>query len=124
MALSTRTQQVLVGTLAAGAVVLMGWMLWTSGEGDTVSTGEQDVTMTVLCSECKHYGEMKYSQLEAKGQAAVAPPFGPGFKCPQCQKYTLYKNPMTCSGCQTPFLMSRRADGEYIRKCPKCGKED
>lgn len=105
--------------LGAGGIACVAgvmWLLWPAKTGDAVSS---PMVPKVLCSSCGFIADAAKVNLD--GQAARAPAMGPGYKCPNCQKRTLYPNPYICKKCKTPFLISRNASGEFSAKCPKCG---
>ncbi len=101
--------------LAAICAVAVAWALRPSEPG----AGEGTLVPKVLCSSCEFFGDV--TQVRLEGTAARVPVLGPGYKCPKCQKDTLYPNPYICKNCGKPFLAAAEGSGELSSKCPKCG---
>jgi len=124
--MSEKMYKTLLGVLGIAAIAVMGWALWSSLSGGDNPSGEKDVEITVLCSTCGYLDKMTVSQLapympSGGRRPAIAPMYGPGYKCPKCGKQTLYPNPIKCPKCGTYFLLRPDASGAAIVKCPKCG---
>ena len=116
--LDNRWKQVLLGVVATLGVVALLVMLWPSVSGGTPGGPK----LSALCSNCGYFAEGASLKLESNGvRAAMAPSWGPGFKCPKCGQSTFYAKPFTCQKCKTRFLLSLSAAGVAIGKCPKCG---
>ncbi|MBP7934747.1 MAG: hypothetical protein KA354_08890 [Phycisphaerae bacterium] len=111
------------GLLIVGAVaaVCIGGMVWILRPSDETKPepGISAFVAKVLCSSCGFFGDAKAVALD--GDSAAAPALGPGYKCPKCNKRTLYANPYLCKQCGTPFLGQPNGAGDFIGKCPKCG---
>lgn len=97
-------------------IALLTWTFWPARPAGA-DTGS--LVPKLLCSGCGLLADV--SQVKLEGDAARAPAMGPGYKCPKCQKRSLYPNPYICSKCKTPFLLGKDKSGEFSSKCPKCG---
>lgn len=115
--------------LAIVAVVAFGAAIWIFlTHRAPAGTGDTDIKQTALCADCGYFAETSLSALMQNtprngALPAMCPADGPGFKCPQCGKLTLYTNPIVCQKCGKKFLISRDARGEHVVKCPGCGWE-
>ena len=109
--------------LAIFGVVCVAGFVWKIRQPAAAAdeTAGTSLVPKVLCSSCGFLGEA--DQVKLAGEAARAPALGPGFKCPQCGKNTLYPNPYICRKCGKPFLMSKNASEELTSKCPQCGTD-
>lgn len=112
------------GLLIGGAIAVVcmagtAWFLWPSPGDTRPEPGVGALVPKVLCSSCGFCADAK--SVELVGDAAVAPALGPGYKCPKCNKPTLYTNPYVCKKCATPFLGQPDGAGNFVGKCPKCG---
>jgi hypothetical protein len=124
--MSTKTQKIVLGAVAALAVVVMAWVVWAQASGQEAGGGKEGSHVPVLCANarCGHVGEASLPKLvpPGGGSPARAPAWGPGYKCPKCGQETLYTEPKKCEKCGTLYLSTVDANGSIVSQCPKCNK--
>lgn len=114
--------------VAVLAVAVVGGLLWYQFKGASSVEARAPQKTTVLCADekCGFSGDLELKSLTfaagAGQQAARAPIYGPGYKCPKCGRNTLYSDPLKCVGCGTLYLPRQDASGAIVQRCPKCGK--
>jgi len=125
MAMSQDKQKTLLAVLAIVATITAAALVWIDLARRRGNV-EADPKTNVLCAnpQCGYYAETVLSKLEEKKDTDPTPPGGAAFKCPKCEQFTLYANPLICKKCQTPYLMKVGPTGAYDRTCPKCKTEN
>jgi hypothetical protein len=126
--MAQQSQKLKYGAAALLVAVVIGWLLWYQFKGGSSAEARAPQKTPVLCAaeKCGYSGELELKSLTfaagAGQQAARAPVYGPGYKCPKCGQNTLYTDPMKCSTCGTLYLPRLDASGAIVQRCPKCNK--